>query len=736
MDETWGSVTKISHDEFASAIRLHQAGDLDAATRIYESILHGDKTNADAIHLLGVVRQQHGQTRLAVRLISQAVSLRPENAIFRATLGEAYRVLGEFALAACSCQSALELGLNDPAVHNNLGLALLAMGRHADAATSFRAALELRPGDAMAHTNLGAALRAMDAKEQALDQFRRALAIDPKLAAAHTNVGQLLLELGQPAEALAHCRESVLLQGDLAEAHNNLGNAHRALGQLPEARACYEVALELKPGLAQAHANIGLALQQEGRWDDALPWLRRATELEPDSLAFLELLAAAAVDRERYDEAIDCYKRMVDIDSGGAATHNALGWLLQEQGLLEEANNHLRKALHLRPDLAIAHLNLGALYEKMGDLGAAESSLRAALPDPNARAPALARLAMLLRNKLPEPECEAIEERLANADPADPARVNLLYGLAYVWDARQRFTDAAACAREANALSTAQLQRRKLAYDPAVHERLVSGLIAVFDPAFFARLMGAGPDVRRPAFVFGMPRSGTSLIEQVLACHSKFHGAGELLLAQQAFEAIPEVMERTEPPLECIAGLTPAAVRQLALWYERQLVATDGGTAERIIDKMPENYIYLGLLATLFPRALFIHCWRDPRDVATSCWLTGFRSVRWASDTRHIISRFQEYDRLMHHWRSVLPTPIHVVHYEQIVADPEGETRRLLAACEMEWEPACLEFHRSRRPVRTASSTQVRQPMYRGSIGRWKNYESELADLFEALPRD
>ena len=230
-----------------------------------------------------------------------------------------------------------------------------------------------------------------------------------------------------------------------------------------------------------------------------------------------------------------------------------------------------------------------------------------------------------------------------------------------------------------------------------------------------------------------MPRSGTTLIEQILASHSRMHGAGELPLARQVYQAIPEVLDRPEPPANCIAGLTPEAVRQLALWHEWRLRELDGGASARVVDKMPDNYIHLGLLATLFPKAVWIHCRREPRDIAVSCWLTGFRTVRWTNDFQHIASRFQQHDRLMNHWRAVLPASIHEVDYEEAVTDLEGVARRLVAACGMEWEPACLDFHRTRRPVRTASLIQVRQPVYRSSIGRWKNYEAELAGLFAAL---
>jgi hypothetical protein len=149
---------------------------------------------------------------------------------------------------------------------------------------------------------------------------------------------------------------------------------------------------------------------------------------------------------------------------------------------------------------------------------------------------------------------------------------------------------------------------------------------------------------------------------------------------------------------------------------------------------MPDNYMYLGLIAAMFPGAVLIHCRRDLRDVAVSCWMTHFRSIRWANDPEHIATRFAQYRRFMDRWRAVLPIPIHDVSYEDTVSDLEDVARRLIAACGLEWEPRCLEFHRLRRPIRTASVTQVRQPIYTQSVARWRNYERELADLFARLP--
>jgi len=345
------------------------------------------------------------------------------------------------------------------------------------------------------------------------------------------------------------------------------------------------------------------------------------------------------------------------------------------------------------------------------------------------------RLATLLRGKLPEADLAALEQRLTDSELAEGPRARLLFGLAHTLDARGEFSRAADCLRQANAIALELARRQKRPYVPAEHERFVGRLITAFGSDFFARSAGSGLTTRRPIFIFGLPRSGTTLIEQVLASHSQVHGAGELRLARQSFEAIPATVGRSEAPLKCVAQLDAGHLRALAEEHDRQLREL-AGRAERVVDKMPDNYLYVGLLAALFPQALFIHCRRDLRDVAVSCWMTDFRSIRWANDQEHIAARFLQYRRVMDHWRAVLPVPMEEVDYEDTVADLEGVARRLVAACGLDWEPACLEFHRTERVVRTASVVQVRQPIYKQSVARWKSYQRDLGDLFALLAPD
>jgi tetratricopeptide (TPR) repeat protein len=713
---------------------MHQAGQMSSAAQLYQRVLAQDEENADALHLLGVLRHQQGDHARAVELIGRAVTLRPNIAAFHANLAEAYRALGKCDRAAGCCRTALRLWPDFPEALCNLALAFQGLGRHEEAAEQLRRALELRPDFASAHSNLGISLRELGQLEEALTHFRRAVELAPDYAPAQTNLGQMLVDSGHAEEALPHCRAAVRLQPDLAAVHHNLGNAFRALSRFVEARSAFLEAIRLDPNLAKSHAHLGLVLQQDGQLGDALTWLKQAVELEPDNAAFWGYLADLHGEREEFAEAIPCWERAQALEPERASVHHGLGWALQEEGRPAEAGEHFRIALRLQPDFAAARLSLGGLHEELGDLTEAEAAFREALRSQPAYALPHARLATLLRGRLPDGDRAALEERLADPQLGNGPRARLLFALAHVLDAHGDYTRAADCLRQANTLSRDQTRRQKRDYVPAEHERFVDNLLAAFGPEIFRRTAGWGSESRRPVFIFGLPRSGTTLIEQVLSSHSRVHGAGELRLVRQTFEAIPATLGRSEGPLVCLPHLDGTAIRRLAEQHLEGLAALDGGRAERIADKMPDNYMYLGLLAILFPRAVFIHCRRDLRDVAVSCWMTDFRSIRWANDPEHIASRFRQYRRLMQHWQSVLPVPIQEVNYEDAVADLESVARRLVAACGLDWEPACLEFHRTRRPIRTASVAQVRQPIYKQSVARWRNYEAALPGLFAGFP--
>jgi tetratricopeptide (TPR) repeat protein len=716
-----------------AAMALHRSGRLHGAAALYRDVLTSEPENAEALHWFGMLHHQTGDPARAVELIGRAASLTPDAYLYHGNLAEAYRAAGDHQRAVESCRAALRIWPDYPEALCSLGTALTAMKRHAEAVESLRRAVALRPGFVVAHNNLGLALRELGKFDEALEHLRRAAELEPAYAPARTNLGQMLLSHGQAEEALEHSREAVRLEPSSAELHDNLGNVLRALDRLDEAWKSCVRAVQLDAKLALANAHVGLIYQKRGHLAEAVHWLNRASEQDPNCVEFWEWLAELHDERDDPAASIPCWERVLTLDPGRAGAYLSLGRALQGEGLLEEARARYLAANERQPGSGAPLLNLGWLHELLGELDQAEVAFRDALRrQPNLPAPH-GRLATLLRGKLPDEDRAALEARLADENLAPGPRARLLFGLAHVLDGRGDYTRAAECLTRANAL-TLELARGRHDYSPAEHQRYVDDLVRAFDRGLLARLVGAGLETRQPVFVFGLPRSGTTLVEQVLASHSQIHGAGELRLARRSFDEIPTVMGQTVPPWDCLPLIGPVAVRRLAEQHLDRLTAIAPGPSPRIVDKMPENYLYLGLLSVLFPRATFIHCRRDLRDVAVSCWMTDFSSIRWANDFGHIATRFHQYRRIMDHWRAAMAMSILEVDYEETVDDLEGVARRLIAACGLEWEPACLEFHRTERPVRTASVTQVRQPVYRQSVARWKNYEPALAGMFAALP--
>ncbi len=614
----------------------------------------------------------------------------------------------------------------------------LRTGRLDQAAALYERVLEADPDDAEALFRLGVLHHRRGELDRAMEPLTRAVAIAPDHVMARTTLGIVLVALNRPAEALAHCREAARLRPGEAVFHSNLANVLRLLRHFDQARAAYAEAIRLDPNLAIAHAHLGLVLVEQNDIDGARRAFARAVELDPTRARFWEYLADLHGLVDQHDAAIPCWERVLALSpSPRARPHVALGWALQEEHRGDEAEAHFRTAASIDPHDPQPWINLGYLHEERGRAKEAEQALRTAIAlDPQSDA-AHARLASLLRDRLPAADLAALDARIADPHAQGKRRTRLLFARAQVADSVGDFALAARCAREANALQD-ELTPAYARFRPAEHDRYIDRIVRAFDAAFFARIAGAGLTTQRPVFIVGLPRTGTTLLEQVLASHPGVQGLGELRLACRMLAMPGHALGPSATLDDCVAQLDRVSVRRLAVAYERQIraMAGAGSTAERLIDKQPDNIVYLGFLLALFPRATVIHCRRDPRDVALSCWMTAFEGIAWSNRPEHIAAKFRAVARVVEHWRTVLPATIHDVHYEELVSDIEGVSRRALATMGLDWDPACLEFHRNARTVRTASVNQVRRPLYTRSVARWRNYESELADLFAALPQN
>jgi tetratricopeptide (TPR) repeat protein len=719
---------------------LHFQGRLTEAETHYRSVLQRQPDTVEALRGLGALAYQRGRADEAADLFARGVTIRPEAADFHANLAEVLRILKRSDRAGEHVRRALALDPALPDAWNTLGLLEHEHGHYAEAETAYHEAIRLRAENAAAHINLGSTHLALGRLDEAALALRTALRLEPDNAAALTNLGQTLIEMGDVAlldQAEELCRHAEAVAPELTQAINSLGNVFRLQGRFEEAESCYQRALRIDPRWAMPCHNIGKLLQQCGRYDEAAHWFERAQVLKDDPARYHANYGSLWAAREQYDESARCYRLVLAHDPDSTEAHQGLGDALLQQGWLDEAETCFREAIRKSPSLSAPWVSLARLLAERGDFDlSCEAARRAAALRPNL-ANAYIRLACNLKGRLPATEVQAIEDMLSQKYLPDDSRSLLLFGLAAILDAQGDYAGAAARLENANAL---QASARAARGEPACadhYARFIDRIKSAFTPDLIARGRGWGDPDPRPVFVVGLPRSGTTLIEQILASHAQVHGVGELPDVRGVFQSLPELVARPgADPCDALIALTPISVKAAARTYLDRLNTLAPPTATRVVDKMLDNIDLLGLIAILWPNARVIVCRRNLRDVAVSCWQTGFASIRWANDYEHIARRFADYERILDYWRGTKLLEWLDVSYEDLVRDLEGQSRNLIDHLGLPWDPRCLQFHATRRVVRTASQAQVRQPIHSQSVGRWKKYENMLQPLFQALERN
>jgi tetratricopeptide (TPR) repeat protein len=677
---------------FERAVALQREDRLDEAGALYEALLELDRHHVGALHNLALIRARQGRLGEAASLLRHALDRRPDEPVAQLSLGSVLQAMGRHAESIGCFERAVALAPDLAAAHYDLGNALLALGHAAEALASFDRALALEPDAAAALSARGNALQALGNTAGAILCHERALALRPDYAPAHNNLATALAAHGHTAEAHDHYVEALALSGGDADLYVNRGKALHRLGCDEEAIAEYERALVLKPDDADALNDLGNALQSLGRHAEAAERYTAALALRPGFATAHSNLGNSLHALDRHDEALAQYHAALAARPDNATAASNLGTALRELGRLDEARRAFERAVALAPGEASFHLNLAEMKRFVpGD----------------AQLPAL----------------EALARRL-EALPCQQ-QIELHFALA---KARADLGDHAAAfrhLRQGNAL-----KRAEIAYDEGATLSLLARIAAVFTPELMRSKAGLGATSEVPVFIIGMPRSGTSLVEQILASHPAIFGGGELI----EFTALASEIADFPDGVPAMEGDALAALGQR---YLASVAARASGSARRITDKLPANFFLVGLIRLALPRARIIHVRRDPVDTCWSCFQTLFTTGQpFAYDLGELGRYWRAYDALMTHWRAVLPPETMLeLHYEELVGDLASEARRLVAYCGLEWDAACLEFHRTQRTVRTASATQVRQPIYQSSIGRWRDYAAELRPLVDALSR-
>jgi tetratricopeptide (TPR) repeat protein len=612
-------------------------------------------------------------------------------------------------------------------------------GRLADAEVLYRGILHQVPQHPDALQLLGTLAHQAGRHQVAVNLIRQALALHGPNAMWHSNLAAACLGAGQLDEAETHSREALRLEPTLPDAHHNLGLALLSKGRLGEAESAFRETLRLRPGHVDTRVYLGTLLHRQGRLAEAVPLLTEAIRLAPNH--FLARLGLAEALRELRQPAAaePHYREAVRLGPGVAAAHYGLGLALRDQSRTREAEECLRETLRLQPQFPDARTNLGLLLLSQGRSDEARTAFQEELRlDPNHAwaFSGLSRMAVAGRYSFNDEEVARIEALASQSGRPIQERSGLFFALARIRERAGEYAQAFAHYRQANELLKAYLQARGAAYDPAQYRRFVDRLIAVLTPTYFERVRSFGVDSDVPVFVVGMPRSGTTLAEQVLASHPRVHGAGELHDIEHLVLRLGRHLGRADEYPNSLERFDPATARTLAEEYLRSL-RQRGGESARVVDKMPLNYQHLGVIATLFPRARVVHCRRDPIDTCLSCYFQDFmHPLPFGPDLNHLGRHYREYERLMAHQARVLPLPSFELRYEELMENQEEVSRRLVAFCGLDWDERCLRFHETDRPVNTSNALQVRQPLYRSSVGRWKRYQEYLGPLLEALGYD
>ena len=666
------------------------------ADDIVRRVIAAEPDNAEARHMLGILLHQSGKLAEAVEHVRRAAELEPDVALYHANLGEMCRLAGRTDEAIAAGNRAIALDPNHSGALSNVGIALFEQGRF----------------------------------EEALAHYDRAVVADPAFVQAHSNRGNALQRLKRFGEAETCYRRAIELAPQFPDAWNNLGTCLRELKRSEEAIAAYRTALELRQNDPETLDNLALALKDLEKHEEAAATLRAALAIEQRSDKIHLHYGSVLIDLHRIDEAAAATERALALNPVSHDAVNLMGRVAFERGDLEAALAHYRRALSLKPDLADAYNNMGNVLKELGQLGEArEAYLQALDLDPKVSG-VYVNLADSKKFSPGDPHLAAMEALAAQTDglsKTDRMQLDFALSKAYA-DLKQHRRSFE------HLLKGTAAKRASIVYDEPTALALFHRIEQVFTPQIIRAKGGGGDPTPVPIFVVGMPRSGTTLVEQILASHPMVHGAGELKTLNDVVLTVRDGDGNTIPYPELVPSLDPAAVRAIGARYLAMLreIAPHG---ERVTDKMPSNYYFVGLIHLALPNARIVHTMRDPIDTCISCFSKLFTAEQSHTyDLGELGRYYRRYERLMAHWRRVLPAGRMLdVRYEDVVADLDGQARRIIDYCGLPWDDRCLAFHRTDRPVRTASATQVRQPIYSSAVGRWKVYEEFLGPLLKEL---
>ena len=652
---------------------------------------------------LGAIHKKSGNPEAAIAALTKAALLLPADADVRYNLGNSYLEQNKLSLAESCYQQALAIQPGYMAAHYNLGKAYQELGNFDAAVASYKIALSLQPDFVEALSSLGVALHSLGKNDEAESSYRQALKINPYSWQPVHNLANLLHNQKRFAEAETMYVQVVQLRPEFDRAWFDLGNCLFAQSRYPEAEIGYREALRLNPDYAEAYNHLGIAQKEQERLSEAEQSYRNALQLKPDYVEVHNNLGNVLRELDRIAEAEVCYHRALELNPDYAEAHNNLGIALKAAGRLGEARMSLEKAIAINPEFLEPHFGIATLKTYRDD----------------------------------DPQIAQLEKQLATVHELKPeAQIRCWFAIGKMYEDLGRFDASFSAYENGN-----RLKFSSLSWDEEKETALVSRIKKLFGKDFFERAKALqNAENRQPVpeqtaiFILGMPRSGTSLLEQILSTHPGVFGAGELMAMNEVIvKAMPGSDYQHYP--DAVANFSAAQWQQLGENYLNKLseLAPD---ASHITDKMPANFLHIAMIHLMFPNAKIIHAMRDPMDSCFSNYSRLFNknNIAFSYDLKALGHYYNRYIDLMEHWHAVLPAgTILDCRYEDMVENTEAQARRLLDYIGLPWDERCLDFHKNKRRVKTASQAQVQKPIYKSSVARWKPFEKYLGPLAELI---
>jgi tetratricopeptide (TPR) repeat protein len=601
------------------------------------------------------------------------------------------------------------------------GFTLLQNGRLLEAKEVFENILSVEPLNEHGLNLLGVVLVQRKEAQQAVDVLEKALSVNNKNGQTYNNLGLALKELNQFQKAQAAFNASLSISPQQPQALNNLGNVLAAQNLHKQAIAAFEAALKLEPNYPECLSNFAQSLKELGNLQLAFKAIEHANTLVPNNSYFLNVKGEIQLAKVEYENAQQTFEKAILVDNYIPARIN-LSTALKQLGNFETAKQCLQLVIKDEPNNTEAHNHLGVLQEQLGEFDAAAESFRSALEYTPNHASSFYQLAKLKNHRLTAEEVGRINELLADAATLSVFKSSLFFALAVHYDKTKQYSLAIN-----NYTFAKQIKATKSPYNPQLTEQYRAALEGMQSfPSAHVCMVNV-----HPIFIIGMPRSGTSLTEQILASHSKVFGAGELGYINDLVKKAEKLTNAPYP--QCMSQLNTHQLTELGSDYKKRMLKTFGEHAF-FTDKNPLNYNFVGFIKAILPDAKFIYCQRDAVDNCLSIFKLPFDdSQGYAHDLIALGHYYREHEKLMAFWRHSFHDDIIVSQYEEVVEDQPKETARLLKFLGLDYEQATERFFQTQRIVMTPSAEQVRQPIYKTSINNWQKYGEAVQPLLKAL---